>query len=55
MIQSAMRDNVKASLKETVGHYSIYDLVEKQNEVMGQVAEAKKAAGGIVNLPEAKH
>lgn len=40
VIQSAMRDNVKASLKETVGQYSIYDLVEKQNEVTGKVAEA---------------
>ena len=40
VIQSAMRDNVKASLKETVGQYSIYDLVEKQNEVTGRVAEA---------------
>ncbi len=40
VIQSAMRDNVKASLKETVGQYSIYDLVEKQNEVTGKVADA---------------
>lgn len=40
VIQSAMRDNVKASLKETVGQYSIYDLVEKQNEVTSRVAEA---------------
>lgn len=40
VIQSAMRDNVKASLKETVGQYSIYDLVEKQNEVTGRVADA---------------
>lgn len=40
VIQGAMRDNVKASLKETVGQYSIYDLVEKQNEVTGKVAEA---------------
>jgi len=40
VIQSAMRDNVKASLKETVGQYSIYDLVEKQNEVTSKVAEA---------------
>ncbi len=39
VIQSAMRDNVKASLKETVGQYSIYDLVEKQNEVTSRVAE----------------
>ncbi|MCR5612399.1 prohibitin family protein [Treponema sp.] len=40
VIQSAMRDNVKASLKETVGQYSIYDLVEKQNEVTTKVAQA---------------
>ena len=40
VIQSAMRDNVKASLTETVGQYSIYDLVEKQNEVTGKVAQA---------------
>ncbi|MBQ0162325.1 MAG: prohibitin family protein [Treponema sp.] len=40
IIQGAMRDNVKASLKETVGQYSIYDLVEKQNEVTSKVAEA---------------
>ena len=40
VIQGAMRDNVKASLKETVGQYSIYDLVEKQNEVTSKVAEA---------------
>ena len=40
VIQGAMRDNVKASLKETVGQYSIYDLVEKQNEVTSKVAVA---------------
>ncbi|MBP5588685.1 MAG: hypothetical protein J6X37_08190 [Treponema sp.] len=40
IIQGAMRDNVKASLKETVGQYSIYDLVEKQNEVTTKVAQA---------------
>lgn len=43
IIQSAMRDNVKASLKETVGQYSIYDLVEKQNEVTSRVAAAMLA------------
>lgn len=43
VIQSAMRDNVKASLKETVGQYSIYDLVEKQNEVTSKVADAMLA------------
>ena len=40
IIQGAMRDNVKASLKETVGQYSIYDIVEKQNEVTTKVAQA---------------
>ena len=40
VIQGAMRDNVKASLKETVGQYSIYALVEKQNEVTSKVAQA---------------
>ena len=40
VIQGAMRNNVKASLKETVGQYSIYDLVEKQNEVTSKVAQA---------------
>ena len=39
-IQAAMKDNVKASLKGTVGGYSIYDLVEKQNEVTNRVATA---------------
>lgn len=43
IIQGAMRDNVKASLKETVGQYSIYDLVEKQNEVTSRVAETMLA------------
>lgn len=43
IIQGAMRDNVKASLKETVGQYSIYDLVEKQNEVTTKVAQAMLA------------
>lgn len=43
IIQGAMRDNVKASLKETVGQYSIYDLVEKQNEVTTKVADAMLA------------
>lgn len=39
-IQSAMKDNVKASLKETVGQYSIYDLVAEQNAVTSRVADA---------------
>ena len=40
VIESAMRDNVKASLKETTGKYSIYDLVAHQNEITAEVAEA---------------
>lgn len=40
IIESAMKDNVKASLKETVGKYSIYDLVTEQNSITKQVADA---------------
>ena len=40
VIESAMKDNVKASLKETTGKYSIYDLVTKQNEITSEVASA---------------
>lgn len=40
VIESAMRDNVKASLKETTGKYSIYDLVAQQNEITSEVANA---------------
>lgn len=40
VIESAMRDNVKASLKETTGKYSIYDLVAQQNEITAEVANA---------------
>ena len=40
IIESAMKDNVKASLKETVGRYSIYDLVSEQNNITAQVSEA---------------
>ena len=38
VIESAMRDNVKASLKETTGKYSIYDLVAQQNEITAEVS-----------------
>ena len=38
VIESAMKDNVKASLKETTGKYSIYDLVAQQNEITAEVA-----------------
>ena len=40
VIESAMKDNVKASLKETTGKYSIYDLVSHQNEITAEVANA---------------
>ncbi|MCR5762108.1 MAG: prohibitin family protein [Treponema sp.] len=40
IIQSAMKDNVKASLKETTGKYSIYELVEQQNKITAEVADA---------------
>lgn len=40
VIEGAMRDNVKASLKETTGKYSIYDLVAHQNEITSEVADA---------------
>lgn len=38
VIENAMKDNVKASLKETTGKYSIYDLVAHQNEITNEVA-----------------
>lgn len=40
VIENAMRDNVKASVKETTGKYSIYDLVSKQDEITTLVADA---------------
>lgn len=40
VIESAMKDNVKASLKETTGKYSIYELVAHQNEITSEVATA---------------
>lgn len=40
VIESAMKSNIIASVKEIVGGYSIYELVEKQPEVTGRVAEA---------------
>lgn len=40
VIESAMKSNIIASVKEVVGGYSIYELVEKQPEVTGMVAEA---------------
>jgi len=43
VIESAMKDNVKASLKETTGKYSIYDLVAQQNEITTEVANAMLA------------
>lgn len=49
VIESAMKDNVKASLKETTGKYSIYDLVAQQNEITSEVAEAMLAR--MANYP----
>lgn len=40
VIESAMKDNVKASLKETTGKYSIYELVIEQNAITAEVAKA---------------
>ena len=40
VVESAMKSNIKASVKETVGTYSIYDLVERQSEVTEKVASA---------------
>lgn len=40
IIESAMKDNVKASLKETTGKYSIYELVAEQNTITEEVAKA---------------
>lgn len=40
VIENAMKDNVKASLKETTGKYSIYDLVQEQNAITKEVADA---------------
>ncbi len=40
VIESAMKDNIKASLKETTGKYSIYSLVEEQNKVTDEVSKA---------------
>lgn len=40
VVESAMRSNIIASVKEVVGQYSIYELVEKQPEVTSRVAES---------------
>lgn len=40
VVESAMKSNVMASVKEVVGTYSIYELVEKQPEVTSKVASA---------------
>lgn len=40
VIESAMKSNIIASVKEVVGGYSIYELVEKQPEVTSKVSEA---------------
>jgi regulator of protease activity HflC (stomatin/prohibitin superfamily) len=40
VVESAMKSNVMASVKEVVGTYSIYELVEKQPEVTAKVSSA---------------
>lgn len=40
VVESAMKSNIIASVKEVVGTYSIYELVEKQPEVTSKVASA---------------
>lgn len=40
VIESAMKSNIIASVKEVVGGYSIYELVEKQPEVTNRVSES---------------
>lgn len=40
VVESAMKSNIMASVKEVVGTYSIYELVEKQPEVTSKVATA---------------
>ena len=40
VVESAMKSNIMASVKEVVGTYSIYELVEKQPEVTSKVAAA---------------
>ncbi|WP_296662022.1 prohibitin family protein [Treponema sp. UBA753] len=40
VVSSAMQSNIIASVKEVVGQYSIYELVEKQPEVTSKVAES---------------
>lgn len=40
IIESAMRDNIKASLKETTGKYSIYSLVDDQRNITEEVSKA---------------
>jgi regulator of protease activity HflC (stomatin/prohibitin superfamily) len=40
VVESAMKSNIQASVKEVVGTYSIYDLVEKQPEVTTKVSTA---------------
>lgn len=40
VVESAMKSNIIASVKEVVGQYSIYEIVEKQPEVTNKVSEA---------------
>lgn len=39
IIENAMKDCIKASLKETTGKYSIYDIVAQQEAITQQVSE----------------
>lgn len=39
IIEQAMKDCIKASLKETTGKYSIYDIIAKQEEITKQVGD----------------
>ena len=40
IIEDAMRDCIKASLKEITGKYSIYDLIANQQDITQQLSEA---------------
>ena len=40
VVESAMKSNIIASVKEVVGTYTIYELVERQSEVTSKVSTA---------------
>lgn len=52
VVESAMKSNIIASVKEVVGQYSIYELVEKQAEQEANIAAAN--AQKLVREAEAK-